>query len=382
MPPSTFAAAESTPVPGSRRDNGVPTLAKVSRLWRSSAEWVAYREPLREHLDRVPGLLDQIAGDLEQIITALPPYYCERVRPATSYLFREWMPIGYAAMLPIEDPDELRRATLALMHYGAAVTVLDDVADSDLFEQITGPGGSDEIAQAVLRALFPRTNPPAAKLRLGALPVVEFAVAQTWKFLDFWRGLGRHRELERELQELLNAFFYSVPTCRRVRARLSSGTATKCDLSAMQRAIPHGMTVALVGLTGLAHHRSQPSLPTRLFLRDAQRAQLACHYQNALATLEREFADGDPSNPIVLEAMRRGDLDPRDYMIRRVGSGGLRACLRIPRQTIRRQLTHLQATLKLRRTHYERLGAGRFFERYDFGVRHLGFLYQVARGSV
>eukprot|EP00035_Acanthoeca_spectabilis_P003597 m.94286 g.94286 ORF g.94286 m.94286 type:complete len:101 (+) comp12224_c0_seq2:174-476(+) len=83
----------------------------------------------------------------------------------------------------------------------------------------------------------------------------------------------------------------------------------------MADAVPHGMTIVMVALVSHAQ-RGTSARSIKDILVMGEMAQRICHYQNALATLDREIDACDPSNPIILDAMKCGNLDQRDFMER------------------------------------------------------------------
>jgi hypothetical protein len=354
----------------------------LASLWRRTPELAPYQDTVRVKAELIPEVIDRLAGPLAELVESLPDYYVESIRPAAPFLFREWMPIGYSAMLTMEDPSELRRATLALMNYGVAVTVLDDVADTDAFDRILGPGSSDIIAQAALAHVFPNVASMPEGITARLRPIIELVRVRTDYFLRFLRSLDNYPKLESHFNELLQAFFQSVVLCRRVRKSMLTGEASHADLVELAATIPHGMTVALIGLVGFAYNDVGSIVPKETFLRDAQLAQVTCHYQNAIATLQRELREGDPSNPIVLDAIQRGLVDQRDYVNGRISTDELSRALDGSRTNLANKLEDLMTQVEARREDYQRLGMGRFFKTFGFGVWNLSLLYRLAWGRV
>jgi hypothetical protein len=383
MSPPFLVRGDATPSRVAPTPRTPATWSAVQQLWQAAPEWPRYRDIFVAKSAQLPSLLTGLSGELEEILGELPRYYSEAIRPATPYLFREWMPLGYAAMLPVPSPSRLRRATLAMMHYGAAVTVLDDVADTDRFDRILGRGASDAIAASVRGPGAARQAQIASHLAAAVHPVIQFVRARMSHFRACIETLPRYPALATQFEGMIGAFATSVTTCRHVRARLARGAATPADLEALADAIPHGMTVAMVGLVALAHKRAPAGPLEAAFLRDAAVAQRCCHYQNALATLERELAEGDPANPIVLDAIAKGILDARRYMLRQLEPELLRRVVRESREGFQRRLTRMVDRLDRREADYRRLDAEpQMFRGFVFGVRTLGRLYELARGWV
>ncbi len=351
-------------------------------LWNRDPEFAPYRDVLALKEQIVPRVVVGLGPALQSIIDSLPGYYIEDIRPAAPFLFGEWMPIGYSAMLAIDDPGELRAATLAMMSYGVAVTLLDDVADTDAFDRVLGPGSSDVIARAALADAFPEDVAMPQDIAPSLQPVIDVIRTNTRRFLDYVRGLRGYAALEGELRSLLRAFLESVVLCRKVRGLMMTGEATAQDMADLAHAAPHGMTVALIGLVSFAHGGAHAFVPTDVLLRDVHLAQLTCHYQNAIATLARELRESDPSNPIVLDAIERGMLDQRSYVNGEITPEALNMALKEPRSRLQARLADLMVQVDSRREHYERLGAGRFFHTFAFGVRNLNLLYRLAWGRV
>lgn len=351
-------------------------------LWHRAPEFAPYRDVLAHKEQIVPRVLASLAPALAGILDSLPGYYIDEIRPAAPFLFGEWMPLGYAAMLAIDDPTELRAAILAMMNYGVAVTLLDDVADTDAFDRFLGPGSSDTIARAALAHVFPADVPMPRDVAPGLQPVIDVIRMHTRCFLDYVEGLRGHGALASEFRGLLRAFLDSVVLCRKIRKLMTAGEARTKDLADLARAAPHGMTVALIGLVNFAHCGAHAVVPTEVFLRDIHLAQSACHYQNAIATLARELRESDPSNPIVLDAIERGILDQRSYVNAEIGPEDLDRALQEPRARLQAKLTESMAQVDARRDYYERLGAGHFFRTFAFGVRNLSLLYRLSLGRV
>jgi hypothetical protein len=351
-------------------------------LWGKAPELASYRATVRAKAALIPSVIEGLSASLDEIVEALPDYYVEQIRPAAPFLFREWMPIGYAGLLAIDDPEALQRATRALMSYGTAVTLLDDVADTDAFDRILGIGSSDVIAQAALAHVFPDARRPMQKVSSATQRVIDLVCRRTDHFLGFLQSLDNYRALEPQFRALLRSFFEGVVLCRKIREAMMLGKASVADVAELAATIPHGMTVALVGLVSFAYNRVDSVIHPGVFLRDAQLAQVTCHYQNALATLTRELRDNDPCNPIVLDAIQQGLVDQRDYVGGRLQLDDLRRVLAVPRSRIEANLADMMAQIDARREHYESLGVERFFDSFGFGVRNLNLLYRLAWGRV
>lgn len=351
-------------------------------LWNRDPEFAPYRTIIQHKSQIIPEVIAGLSQSLADIIESLPEYYVKEIRPAAPFLFEEWMPIGYSALLALEDPDELQRAVLAMMNYGVAVTLLDDVADTDAFDRVLGSGSSDIIAQAALAHVFPEAADMPRGIGARLEPVIELIRTHTQHFLEYITSLDGYPALEREFRSLLRSFLESVVLCRKVRKLMMSGDATAQDFSSLASAAPHGMTVALIGFVNFAHSGAQATIPADVFLTDAHLAQMTCHYQNAIATLARELRESDPSNPIVLDAIERGILDQRSYVQAALTPEELEIALREPRSRLQGRLAELMTRVDARREYYERRGAGHFYETFAFGVRNLSLLYRLAWGRV
>jgi hypothetical protein len=362
--------------------NPSATWGALRLLWGKAPELTSYGATVRAKTALIPGVIDRLSASLDEIVETLPDYYVEQIRPAAPFLFREWMPIGYAGLLAIDDPEALQRATLALMSYGAAVTLLDDVADTDAFDRILGIGSSDVIAAAALAHVFPDARRPMQGISSATQRVIDLVRRRTDHFLKFLESLDNYSELEPQFRALLRSFFEGVVFCRKIRDSMMLGKAHVADVAELAASIPHGMTVALVGLVSFAYNRVNSVVHPGVFLRDAQLAQVTCHYQNALATLARELRDNDPCNPIVLDAIQQGIVDQRDYVGGHLAQDDLRRVLAVPRARIQAQLVDMMTQIDARREHYERLGVNRFFDSFGFGVRNLNLLYRLAWGRV
>lgn len=360
----------------------VPTWQVLQACWRDSPESARYRDVLRTKTKLVPAVVGGLRPSLGAIVDALPGYYVGKIRPAAPYLFREWMPIGYSCMLASDELETLWQATLAVMGYGAAVTVLDDVADTDAFDRILGEGSSDIIAQAALAHMFPELADRPGRVPAELMRVIDFVRVHTDHFIEYLSELPGYHALEGDFRGLLRSFFEGVVLCRRVRGLMAAGQAEAADFTEFATTIPHGMTVALIGLLGFAHNGVDTLIPAEDFLRDAHLAQAACHYQNAIATLDRELREGDASNPIIIDAIEQGLIDQRDFVHKRIPAVTLRARLGDSRARIVDRLARMMTQLDSRRSHYERHGAGAFFETFSFGIRNLSFLYDLAWGRV
>ena len=58
-------------------------------------------------------------------------------RSTYKYLFLQWMPLGYAGIIPVND-DQILAATMAMLNYGIAVTLIDDVIDENELDKYCG----------------------------------------------------------------------------------------------------------------------------------------------------------------------------------------------------------------------------------------------------
>lgn len=358
------------------------TWEELRRRWEEAPDGARFTDTLRVKASQVPQVVASLSPLIERIIDSLPDFYVGQIRPAMPYLLREWMPIGYSCMLAIDDTEALRAATGAVLGYGAAVTVLDDVADTDVFDQILGEGSSDAIAlaaQAYARSGYTKIPDDLPEpLR----PIVELVREYTDRFVAYLLSTESLRKFEPQFRLLLDAMFDGVVLCRTVRRSMQAKGASHSDLTELRAATPHGMTVAIIGLIGFAHHDVEIDGGYEAFLRDALLAQVACHYQNGIATLERELLHHDPSNPIVLNAIEEGQLDAGRYVRGAMDAAELPAKLAGSRAHIESQLKVIMAELESRKGAYRDGGADQFFELSIFGVRNLSVLYELALGRV
>jgi hypothetical protein len=367
-----------------RAEDGNPAASNLLRAleahWLASESIALYPKPFERALGEARKTLAQITPPLVALVGALPEEYLRRVRPAGAFLFLSWMPVGYASILSVDAPEALPDATLAMMQYGAAITVLDDIADTDRYDGVWGEGVSDAIA-----AFVSAHGLPAPAGLLPAIPrkarwAIDYAGERLRSFRSFVSRLRGSPALIGEFESTIGAFLRSVQTCRRVRRRIAAGQATPTELREMADAVPHGMTVVMVALLSLAQRGGSDRAGTRGILAAAEIAQRICHYQNALATLEREIADGDASNPIVLDAMEKGRLDQRTYMERQLPESETLAAVEPSRAALETRLAAMKRDFDKRAL---RGGvADGFLHRFGFGVRNLELLYKIARGQV
>jgi hypothetical protein len=365
-----------------RHPGAINLLRALEAQWLASDAIELYQKPFERALEEAPATLTRITPPLEALVGGLPAEYVKRVRPATPFLFLTWMPIGYASILSLDAKEALPDATTAMMQYGAAITVLDDIADTALYDGVWGEGVSDAIADFVATHGL-----PAPARLLPALPrkarwAIDYTGARLRSFRSRVAKFRGFPELAETFEAVIRTFLDSVRTCRRVRRQIAKGRAQASDLRAMTDAVPHGMTVVMVALLSHAQRGGgRDPAETRHVLEAADIAQTICHYQNALATLEREIDDGDPTNPIVLEAMESGLLDQRAYMERKLPKTATLAVVEPIRAALEARLISMEREFD-ERTHDADRGDTGLFHRFGFGVRNLHFLYKIARGQV
>ncbi len=368
--------------PRTRVDDGNPAaftlLRALQAQWLASEGVALYQTPFESASVEAATTVAQITPPLRALVGELPAEYVERVRPATPYLFLCWMPIGYASILALDAPEALPGATMAMMQYGAAITVLDDIADTDLYDEVWGAGVSDQIAEFVAAHGLPAPAGLVPALPPAARWALDYAAERLRSFRSRVARLRGGAALASEFETVIWTFLESVRTCRRVRRRVAEGRANAADLNALADAVPHGMTVVMVALLSAAQRGETRPAEIEKILADADIAQRICHYQNALATLEREVADRDPTNPIVLDAMRTRRLDQRAFMERTTSERETLVALESARAALESRLDAMERDFDERARHEN----GRFLHRFGFGVRNLHLLYKIARGQV
>lgn len=373
--------------PRSNEDERNPAASKLLRAleaqWLASESVAQYQKPFEQGLAETAQTVTQIAPPLRALVAGLPGGYTEAVRPAAPYLFLCWMPIGYASILAVDAPEALPDATLAMMHYGAAITVLDDIADTDLYDGVWGEGVSDKIAEFIASHGIPASAGLVPAIPREARWALRYAGDRLFRFRALARRLRGYPALADRFESVIETFLESVRTCRRVRRRIARGRATAGDLRAMEDAVPHGMTVVMVALLASAQRGVTEDAAVERIVQDADIAQRICHYQNALATLEREVAAGDPSNPIVLDAMQKGRLDQQSFMERRNPVDQTLSALEASRAILEARLAAMEQDFDERSLR----GLGDpedadYRHRFGFGVRNLHLLYKIARGQV
>lgn len=380
QPRSARSPSDAVRAASNDEAGALATWDALREQWGQEQESPRFRDVLRVKEQQLPSVLASVAPRAEAIVAELPDFYATRIRPAARYLFTNWMPVGYACMLALDDTEMLRKATEAVLSYGAAVTVLDDVADTEAFDDVLGPGSADEIARVALEYAQDRNFVGMPDVSDNLRPVVEFVVDNTDRLLSYVQAHDEERRLEHEFRELLRALIEGVVECRRVRRAMERDEAGPRDLDKLGRVTPHGMTVGVVGLVGFAHCCCELSLAE--VRRDLLSAQVACHFANGRATLDRELAHHDPSNPIVLTAIKRGDVDGAQYVRGEIDETQLRTRLDDPRKLIERDTASRLSELDGRRLHYRTMGGERFLESFLFGLRSLSKLYTLAFGRV
>ena len=325
---------------------------------------------------RLPFLLQEVEQKFHSVITDLDCNF-GKARSTYRFLFQEWMPLGYAGIIPVAEMSIIP-ATLAMLNYGIAVTLIDDVTDVDVLDRYYGKNFSGHVSICLAQVLIGKTE---SCYRLGKTEkhFINQVNKRIRAFLQYVESLPYYTTVSPYFVRVNEIFSRHIMVCRDVRTKMEVGEPISAsDIHDLMNLIPYGMTVVMAGLLGLAH---LPATSLRIkhwkmILKDLETAQLICHYYNAGATLIREIGCGDVFNPIILRAALKKKIDIHQFC-RQTKREYLSLLFR-EQKLLERRNKRLLNEFCTRLSWYENHGLRCYFEKLIFGIKFLDILYKTS----